>query len=107
MLTVELLKRIVRQHDRTGLGRDLQDERIPPPNRTGGRRDQPTVVNELLVAFPLGVAYSIRERCITHDGRAVVGPVGSELIDGLDQLLEARELTTLGREVRSVDHDVR
>ena len=106
VLAVELLERVVGQHDGVGPVRDLQQERVAATDHTGGRRDHLARVHRVLERRALRVVDAVREARVDDDGdrgRLVLLEVRAHC---LVELLQARQGATLGRKVRSVDDDV-
>ena len=107
-LAVELLERVVRQHDGVGSIGDLEDERVAPPDDAGRRRDDLARAGGLVV---LVASRRLSMRCPNVASTMTVTLLGFELlrdrVDSIQQLLEARQRTAFGGDVRAVDDEVR
>ena len=104
VLTMELLKGIVGQHQRFGLIGDTEHECVASAN--GSRRwcYQLVVGHGFIKLFGFELIDAMAECGIHHHRYGDVGMLGHERQNGVIQLSETRSRTALGRNVRTVDH---
>ena len=68
VLAVELLERVVRQHDRVGPIRDLQQERVTAADHAGRRGEQLARTERIFERVALAVVDAVREARVDDDG---------------------------------------
>ena len=106
MFAVELLKRIVGEHDRPRPLGDAQHEGVAPPDGAGGRGHDLAVEHGFSQRLPFGLVDAVLEGRIDHDGDAAVGILLRIGGHSLIELLQARKRSSFGGEVRPVHHDM-
>ena len=103
---VELLVRVVRQDGGLDLVGDREHEGVTAPDGPGRRGHELVVLDGGVELGHLPRVDPMAERGVHDDGDDVVGVLLHEREDGLVELLEARQRSPFGGEVRAVDDDV-
>ena len=106
VLAMELLERVVREHDTVHLLGDAQQEGVTPADGARRRRDELAAPGELLEARAFGFLDPMCERRVDDDRHLRLAELAPHLGDRLLELGEARRCPPLGREIRAVDDDV-
>jgi hypothetical protein len=106
VLPVELLERVVGEHDRVHAVGHLQDERVAASDHTRRRRDDLARLDALLERFALARVDAVRERRVDDDGDRLRRELAEERAHSVIELRQARQRSALGREVGAVDNDV-
>lgn len=106
ILSVELLERVVRQHDRPGLVGHAEDEGIATTDGTGRRGHQLVVGDGVVELGSLGSVDPVTEGRIDdngHEGVRVLSDIGQHRVV---ELRQTGSRPPFGGDVRSVDHDM-
>ena len=105
---MELLERVVGQHQRTGFFGDPQDESVAPPDGAGRWGDHLAVLDGLIESAHLGRVDPVPEGGVDHD-RDIRGREAPVLLekgpDGLVELGQAGQGSTFGGDIGPVDDD--
>ena len=103
---VELLERVVRDHDRPGPVGDLEDEGVAAADHPRRGRDDPAVIDGPLGRSALLGGHPMLEAGVDDDGHMGEIVVGFDSGHRLVELSEARFRAPLGGEIGSVDDGV-
>ncbi len=106
MIAVELLERVIGQHDRIGLVGDLKNKTVAPANRSRRRHHDLTAVDRLVERGALGLVDAVTEGGIHHDCQLIFRTLVGERVYCLAQLSEAGKRSSLGGNVGTIDDDV-
>ena len=106
MLAVEFLEGVVGQHGGRGAFSNSQHEGVPAADGAGRWRNDFAIEHGLAHLFAFGVIDPVLEGGVDHDDDAGVRVLGGVRAHGLVELLEARERSSFGGQVRPVHHNV-